>query len=488
MSLEQELQSLRNSLADTHSNVDNEIPRLVADSGLRRADIEWSRTAKDLWGNILYKAVSEGKLQDLLKICIENTGTEKNISLYQKYIDRIVSLPDLLADDDSFIEVINKLRQNLNSTTIDDIRKDTRIKIYSLTNDVTDGDLTESLKQTRSLPFLGDEAYSLKDADIFIGYSMKNYILDLITVEKKNLVLMQERGIGKTSFINACLIPGLFRQNKRYLIIIVESYDNPLSQIKKYVKSFPAKFAQNFIYENSETDRPVIIIFDQFDCSIPETHRKAFFEDLKVLAENNFQIILACRNDDDEIESEIYKVSKNFEFEKEFLGLDVPKTSKALERLLEDKFDSRLCDPKVIDRIIKDCAKLESNNGKVQSQLLQIVCKSIFNTARKTGSYIDEKFYDEQNNSNKIIRAYLESKISKLETLDDKNIAWQLLAFFKTAADGQTLNEITIKLSKGLDLTGKKNNAEELIYEKIFVFSRNCKSWESSTKNGKSER
>ena len=445
------IETLRTPLANQYPNKgDREI--IVLDAGLDRTSLDINDPAIDAWNNIIVQANTEGKLSDVLKIAIESTNMKERIAVYNDFLNRIVDLNTIVNDADSFIEVIEKLRKGFNCTRIGERKGDKSIEVFSLSDDVDEGHLVILLRSepNRKYPLKGEEPYSIKDKDYFFGYErqVKNFA-DRITESRKNLVLIQEQGVGKTSFIDAGVIPELLNRDRNCLIIKIRIYENLENQLKDFVKSQTKEFTQNLISTHQNNDRPVVIIFDQIDTSITDQQKETFFKILKKLKQTDFRTVLICRNDDGNFQSELHEIDNSLEFERDLLNFDSTRAKKILERFLNDDDEKE----KVIGKILADFKELEEGDEKISLQLFQVFCYSLHKKVTdKIGNFSVSLNFYKQNQVKILLTKHFEDKKSILGSGYFRDIALQILASFSLIENenGRTIDEIRKEMLKKL--------------------------------------
>ena len=154
--------------------------------------------------------------------------------------------------------------------------------------------------------------YDIGDRDIFFGRD--SVIEDLAgqIPRHKVVIINGQSGSGKTSLINAGLIPRLAENG--YLYLVFRDYSDPLRQLREYLADSPdieiADVGQMSLLQimravRDQQQSPVVVIFDQFERFLigvrPET-RRAFLEELKQctdseLTADEMNLVFSLRQD-----------------------------------------------------------------------------------------------------------------------------------------------------------------------------------------------
>lgn len=273
-----------------------------------------------------------------------------------------------------------------------------------------------------SRPYKFLNFYEEDDENIFFGRSAEiRKLLSKIHAYPLNL-LYAPSGSGKTSLINAGLVPQLRRDN--YCPIYARVYDDPAGEIRRAVLAETGHLTEAIDPESSLTEflqqqaasagKPLVIFIDQFEEIFirfnPEVRDQfaAELESCLASAQGSVRFVLALREDFLARLSEFrHRLPTIFHNEFRLGPLDETASRTAIEdpaKLLGIEVESAL-----IDRLIADL----SIEG-IDPPQLQIVCDTLFDALSPGDKRMTLKSYISLGETRKILAGYLERVLHQL--------------------------------------------------------------------------
>jgi hypothetical protein len=175
-------------------------------------------------------------------------------------------------------------------------------------------------------PYVGPVPFKIEDAELFFGRDREATLLLSLVIAERVVLFYAESGAGKSSLINAHLIPNLLKKGYQVLPVVRVGGELPSQLTYDYVynayafntlslllgvKSAPADLAAKTLLSlhkekllNIDYEKPHWLIFDQFE-EIVTTHivhrqkRADFFDQLRELLEVDrmLSVVLVMRED-----------------------------------------------------------------------------------------------------------------------------------------------------------------------------------------------
>ncbi|MEO1559452.1 MAG: hypothetical protein AAFS12_07385, partial [Cyanobacteria bacterium J06632_19] len=278
--------------------------------------------------------------------------------------------------------------------------------------------------------------YDTTDADIFFGREAVSQLLASKVSSHKLILINGKSGSGKTSLINAGIIPVLVK--KGYFTMVFREYGYPTQLIKAGIKNLDNV---NIDLSNSDTlleclqqisrqtQRPVAIFLDQFErffLNLPLTKRGHFIQEfsecLQVMNAQDLNIVISVRQDFYGNLGEFWQSIPEFNTEsyQYYLEpLNIAEAIDAIKKPLKIIKDNIVYEPDFLENILVPNLLIKSEKEaaeQIEPIHLQIVCNRLFDEvkARKLQQIqagetiiIKEDFYKELGGVEGILQEYI---------------------------------------------------------------------------------
>lgn len=363
---------------------------------------------------------------------------------------------------DTFIEVITEVENNLQGTVIGaqigHVEGDlnlTEIKFYSL-DDGADSDSIWNrilVQADKPPPYKFLEPYTATDKKIFFGRDSE--ITDVLStiLGQRLLVIYGQAGVGKTSLVEAGVIPRLIE--KRARVLQISSYTEPVLAIREAFKA-TSRYTDFRLGNGKESPEPkrvkgaepqatrtLFLVLDQFELlfepAISDAQRVGFVKDLTGLLQTfppeSLKVIILAR-DDAEVKGRMAELQGPMpdllNCHLTLLPLSKEAAEDAINRPL-DALDDKVSFPndggQLIKVLAKDLDKLTEKVPGIYPPHLQIVCHELRSAAlRKARPYlINMDLYQSKKGAEGILASYMENRLDA-QLKDVKEQALQVLS------------------------------------------------------------
>ncbi|MDM8558317.1 hypothetical protein [Candidatus Parabeggiatoa sp. HSG14] len=317
--------------------------------------------------------------------------------------------------------------------------------------------IQQAVKKLTTSPYKFLAAYDISDRDIFYGRSAIIEDLAGKVPRYKTLIINGASGSGKSSLVNAGLIPRLAENG--YTYISFREYSDPLQQLRDYLSQqylatnevpplekgtdAPNKKGLGEISQNAsllqllqlikeKQDSHLVVIFDQFErflVNVLPEKRHSFIEALKHCMDSNLStqemnFVFVLRQDFfGQMLAEMETVIPTFLNESARLNLQSLSKIEAREAIikplenLEVKmgYDEEFVD----DVLLAGLAAQTTEHTGINPPHLQIVCNQLYEAAhrqlkQKSMVVINKKLYDELGGAQAILHTYLDKTIEDI--------------------------------------------------------------------------
>ena len=299
----------------------------------------------------------------------------------------------------------------------------------------------QAVKKLTTSPYKFLAFYDISDKDIFYGRSTVIEDLAGKVPRYKTLIINGASGSGKSSLINAGLIPRLAENG--YTYVSFREYSEPLQQLREYLSRQKLVPLENEISPDTpllqllklfreNQDTHLVVIFDQFErflVNVTPQLRRAFIEALKQCMESDLSakemnFLFVLRQDFfGQMVAEIETVIPNFLNESARLNLQPLSQAEAREAIIEplENLDVKIMyDEEFVDEILLSGLLAQSTEQSgINPPHLQIVCNQLYEAAyqrlgQKKSVIINAKLYKELGGVQTILQTYLDRTIEDI--------------------------------------------------------------------------
>jgi hypothetical protein len=298
------------------------------------------------------------------------------------------------------------------------------------------------------------DSYGAKDEAIFFGREWETTRFTSMIHAHRLALLYGASGTGKTSLLQAGVLPRLERADPPYETITVRALDDPALVIRRTCQRRLPK--GNLPQDGSllelltavcdEVGRHVVIILDQFEeffVRFSPQHRAAFIEDLGMLYDAQdvpVKIVFSLREDwlasMSEIESRIPEV---FRSKMRLQPLSRAQAREAITKpvaQLEMRYE-----PQLVERLLDDLADEKPFEGAANESAavmpphLQLVCDALFDRARADGrDTIGMADYEFMGGARDILARYIDDALQEHPS-EERDVAKRVLVSLVTSQD-----------------------------------------------------
>lgn len=312
------------------------------------------------------------------------------------------------------------------------------IKFYALSStSVSWSQYRQEEQPSQEDPYKFLSYYDTTDADLFYGREVVSDLLVAKISSHKLVLINGKSGSGKTSLINAGIIPQLVERG--YFTIVFRDYGYPTTLIKEGINNLEnvnidlshcQTLAEVLNQVRHESKRPLAIFLDQFErffLNLP-VHQRANFtqefgECLNQIQASAITFIISIRQDFYGNLGEFWETSPEFNTESYSYYLKPLNKSEALsaiEKPLQRLYPNIIYDPDLLEnQLLPQLLRgiNEESHEQVEPVHLQIVCNRLFDEVRtryqqqlQTGErvFIKENLYQEIGGVKGILQGYVD--------------------------------------------------------------------------------
>lgn len=276
-------------------------------------------------------------------------------------------------------------------------------------------------------PYQSLYAFQIEDAACFFGRSTAIDQLYERILAHRLTIFHARSGAGKTSLINAGLVPRLIR--KRYLPITVRTFDQPIRSLQRFLATYSPNGWRD-VYEslslhqllhlicrNMKRLNELVIIFDQFEefftMTTDKEQRNIFGDDLAQCCSDStlpVRFVLSLRGDylSDlaDFESHIPHI---FHHQYRLEPMSRNEAQEAIEAPLTLQRHPVTYEPSLVEQLLQD---LEGSGMELPH--LQIICTALYDELPANESCITLSQYHQQGESAQILGDYLRREVEHL--------------------------------------------------------------------------
>lgn len=369
------------------------------------------------------------------------------------------------------------------------------LKKYSITEHQTKN---KKIDWQKANPYKELQPYNESDKDFFFGRDKETEELLTRIYKYKIVGLFGESGTGKTSLVNAGIIPNLKKEN--YWIVSVRCLDEPIKRIREAVikvlkeNNISEQSIEKLVVTNSfpqliielksiieKENKNLIIVIDQLEeifTRAQETEREQLSKGITESLigsplKGKISFLLSLRED---YIGELWEWSHKYNLEDAWVH------SYRISRLDEEKAYESIVEPlhklgikvddKFIHHLIADLKRV--GDGLIYPPYLQIVCSKLFevyknkNSQKKSLSKFDKNLYEGTDGIELLIADYLSESMLEGLTEEEKLYAQNILDLLTGPEGLRTfLNLDEIARYIGINKSNAQHVIEHLTKKKI---------------------
>jgi WD40 repeat protein len=289
-------------------------------------------------------------------------------------------------------------------------------------------------KELTTTPYKFLASYEIADRDIFYGRDAVIEELAAQVGRHKVILINGASGAGKSSLVNAGLIPRVV--DNGYTFVAFREYSDPLEQLKAYFETahnlpvLTAAEGEGLLLQmiRGFGAFPLVILLDQFErffVRVADDKRRAFTAAFNYCLQHSdakdLCFVLALRREflgqlTAEFEEQIPDFL-NESYRVNLLALSRADGREAVLRPLEStrlriQYDENFVD----DALLAGLAEQTSSSASIDPPHLQIVCNQLFEAARerlqtRTSVLVDRELYNELGGAQNILKTYLDKVV-----------------------------------------------------------------------------
>ncbi len=298
-------------------------------------------------------------------------------------------------------------------------------------------------KKIVSQPYKFLSSYDISDRDIFFGRDALTAEIAGKIPRHKVLLINGASGSGKSSLINAGVIP-LLAENG-YTYVSFRDYSDPLRQLQDYlVKTaiFPTagleiELLTQIVQGFQRQQLQVVFIFDQFErffVNVPLSARSQFIEMIKIcmdsLQTDEMSVIFSMREEFlGQFQREFEKVMRAFVNECERFNIAPLNRDEARQAIVKPLalIQAKIVYEKSFVDDLLDGLEAEIDEKGISPPHLQIVCNQLYKAAyqqleHEPSVIINRELYEQLGGTQTILRTYLDDRVTTVANNDLNHI------------------------------------------------------------------
>ena len=347
-------------------------------------------------------------------------------------------------------DIVNNIQAIKRALTPGEVNeKDLQIELVELARgvrDYLDGLRQQITNAEFSVPYKGLEAYTLSDSQVFFGRNQA--VRDLLKAMKRGplTVLQAESGAGKTSLLQAGIVPQMILKHQ-LAVLIRPQFENPTQTIKDcFIRNLDltpklaATSLVNFLRWVSGIighQTSLYIILDQFEEFFAkqtlETDRQAFIHDLAECLNDptlNVRWVIVLTSDalgqlgkfEPHVRNPFSNVQSLYLFTYQEAAEVIEKTAKHHGLSFEDG---------LLARILKDLGN--QHNDPIAPTQIQLVCAALYEDLNDQATLFSHEVYDHNGGAQGILHDYIESVLTRHLPYEERAAAYKILEALVTS-------------------------------------------------------
>ncbi|MGF1495026.1 MAG: WD40 repeat domain-containing protein [Microcoleaceae cyanobacterium] len=348
------------------------------------------------------------------------------------------------------------------------------IKFYAFATPSAAGEINWSqyrIQPQATAPYKFLSYYNTTDADIFFGRETISQFLTLTISTHKLVLINGKSGSGKTSLINAGMIPRLVQYG--YFTMVFRDYGYPTETIKSGLATLENVHIDlrdcNTLLDCiqatiQQTGRPIAIFLDQFErffINLSPEKRSQFIEELRdclnAMNPQDMNIVISLREDFYGRLGEFWKAIPDFNadsYHQYLEPLNSTEATAAIKEPLKQFMPNLGYEPQFLQECLVPALSQRDSQETfehIEPVHLQIVCNQLFDAARtryhaelERGDFvlITQELYNELGGVEGILKGYVEVILNQHYSREQQDTVKAVLKQMVTAQGTRVLKSI----------------------------------------------